>query len=132
MAKIKKRKSRGLFRKHTTSKKHKKKTYLPQNPLVKKHWDPSISAIENYSNLGIRTCFEKTPEKEFQQGLLQGCTDKEYKATETKVREWEKQILTNLCNKYSGDYLAMAKDQKLNPWLWSAREIKKKLKAINL
>lgn len=133
MAKIKRRPSRGLLKKHKKiGRSQQKKKNFQGIAELKSSWDPELPARVNYENLGIRLDIDKPTETPFKKEVFSELsTASEFAVTKEKLADWEIKILQNLIKKHGEDYKAMAKNIKINTWQWTANKIKKMIELYN-
>ncbi|CAG9324032.1 unnamed protein product [Blepharisma stoltei] len=133
MAKIKKRASRGLLKKHkTVGRSQKKKKNFQGAPELKEFWDPEKSGKANYESLGIRTSIDTPTDTPFKKEALNALTkNSEHVPTKEKLADWEIQIIESMIKKYRDDYKAMSKNIKINTWQWTANKIRKMIEKYN-
>ena len=124
------RKSRGLLRRKRIGK-HSKKAKVPVPATFKEHWDPTKSVKFNYDQLGIRSDADKPGQQAFRPELAEALTSDTYVPSVNKPKQWEVQILQRLVEKHGRKYTNMAKDQKVNVWLWTAKQIQRKVNLLN-
>lgn len=123
----KRRPSSGLASRRKPTGGHRaKKPRLPANPVVRALWNPAKTTIENYDALGIQINPTRPVEGTATCSFVdQVAGQGPHVKTDRRLKGWEREILQALSTKHGQDYKAMAKDVKINQYLWTAAQIQR-------
>ena len=137
MVKIKNRPSKGLNKTNRiTGRSKRNRKIKPNDPVmrvkfIQNHWDSNKSTKQNYEALGIRVDVDVAPKTALNSEAFSNLVQSsEHIPTETKIKEWELEILTKLQEVYGKDIKKMSKDIKLNPYQWTQKQIVRLLSFI--
>lgn len=124
--KIKNRKSRGRTSRKKPTGRSKKKVPVGPAGWLRSNWDITKSGKFNYEQLGISQDPDEPSSKPFKKEVFNELTQNStFVPTESKLQDWQKEILAVLVKRHGKDYKGMAKDIKINTWQWTKVQIKR-------